>query len=73
MCEDSALPATQLTHVIRLSCALQFQDSETKRLIEKKEYDSPGRFTGRVGNTGGGQGVSMETLSRFSMIKSRIY
>lgn len=56
-----------------LALYIQFQDSETKRLIEKKEYDSPGRVTGRIGNAGGGQGVSMETLSRFSMIKSRIY
>ncbi|KAK9897095.1 DUF747-domain-containing protein [Cystobasidium minutum MCA 4210] len=51
--------------------AIEMANSETKRMIEKKDYDSPGRFTGRVGN--GAAGVSMETLSRFSMIKSRIY
>jgi hypothetical protein len=50
----------------------QVQEGDNKRLIEKKEYDSPGKFTGRIG-IGNGQGVQMETLSRFSMVKSRIY
>lgn len=40
-------------------------------MLDKKEYDSPGKFTGRVG--GSNQPSNMETLSRFSMIKSRIY
>lgn len=41
-------------------------------MIEKKDYDSPGKFSGKI-QTNSGNGVSMENLSRFSMIKSRIY
>lgn len=58
--------------VLMLSSCAKLHETETKRMLEQKDYDSPGKFTGRIGNSIGNN-TTMETLSRFSMIKSRIY
>ena len=50
----------------------QAHESATTRLIQKKEFDSPGGFSGRL-PASTANGTTMETLSRFAMVKSRIY
>lgn len=56
----------------QLNAGLQAQDAEVRRLLSKDEFNTGERVNG-VAVGAPGNAVSMETLSRFSMVKSRIY